>query len=111
MSALFFDHLVIKEELEFELNSYQLSAEDKDDLIAIIDTTLTHHVLNVLLNYLPKELHEEFIAGFQKNPDDVGHLNYLKSHAHPEIEKEIKKIAAKVKSEILTEIRKHRKKK
>jgi len=111
MSNLFFDHLVIREEIEFELNSYVMDREEREELVGIIDATLTHHILNVILNYLPKDKHEEFMSKFRDHPDDEIHLKYLKIHAHPEIEAEIKMQAAKIKREILTEIRKSRTKK
>lgn len=106
MSTLFFDHLVIREEIEFVLNSYVIDSVDRDELIAIIDSSLSHNVLNVILNFLPKERHPEFMANFRDAPADPAHMEYLKVHAHPEIEAEIKKQAAKIKAEILSEIRK-----
>jgi hypothetical protein len=108
MSHLFFDHLVIREELEFELNSYILDPQDRQELVDIIDSTLTHHVLNVILNHLPRDKHPEFMAKFRDHPDDESHLEYLKTHAHPEIEAKIKTQAVKIKQEILAEIRKSR---
>jgi hypothetical protein len=106
MSKIFYDHLVIREELEFELNRYSLDPEDKEEIIDIIDRTLHHHILNVILNYLPKEKHPEFINRLHASPGDEALIDYLKTHAHPEIEAEIKKQAARVKQEILAEIRK-----
>jgi len=111
MSTLFFDHLVIKEELDFELNSYQLTSEEREELLEIIDEILIHQILNLVLNFLPKDTHEEFTALLHQSPHDESLLEYLKNHANPEIESEIKKHASKIKSEILSEIRKHRKKK
>jgi hypothetical protein len=108
MSTLFFDHLVIREEIEFTLNSYVISPDEREELIEIIDNTLTHHVLNVILNHLPKEKHAEFMSAFYDRPDDVAHLEYLKVYAHPQIEAEIKKQAAKIKADIVSEIHKHR---
>lgn len=111
MSKLFFDHLVIREEIDFELNSYTLDTEDREELLEVIDQTLIHHVLNVVLNHLPKAKHPEFVAKFHAAPNSDALIDYLKTHAHPEIESEIKKQAVKIKSEILSEIRKARSKK
>ena len=111
MSTLFFDHLVIREEIEFTLNSYVISPDEREELVEIIDNILTHHILNVILNHLPKEKHVEFMSAFHDRPGDVAHLEYLKIHAHPQIEAEIKKHAAKVKADIVSEFFKHRKKK
>jgi hypothetical protein len=106
MSKIFYDHLVIREEIDFELNRYHISAVEKDEIIDIIDQTLHHHILNVILNYLPKDKHDEFITKFHSSPGDETLIEYLKIHAHPEIETEIKKQAAKVKKEILADIKK-----
>jgi hypothetical protein len=106
MSKIFYDHLVIREEIDFVLNSYRLDPEEREEIVDIIDQTLHHHILNVILNYLPREKHPEFISRLHASPGDETLLDYLKTHAHPEIEAEIKKQAAKVKQEILAEIRK-----
>lgn len=108
MSTFFYDHIVIREEIEYVLNSYRLDSAEKDELIEIIDSTLSHHVLNVILSLLPKDKHIEFMSGFRDNPSSDTHLEYLKNHAHPEIEKEIKNQIRKVKSDIISEIHKSR---
>jgi hypothetical protein len=109
MSTLFFDSLVIREEIDFELNLYHLNLEDKAELLEIIDQMLIHHILNLIFNHLPTEKHHEFISLFQASPhDDRLLISYLKIHAHPEIESEIKKHASKIKSEIIAEIKKSR---
>ncbi len=106
MSKIFYDHLVIREEIDFELNRFQIDPEEQEELISLIDQTLHHHILNVILNHLPKEKHTEFISRLHAKPDDDTLIDYLKTHAHPEIEAEIKKQAAKIKKEILADLKK-----
>jgi hypothetical protein len=106
MSKIFYDHLVIREEIDCELNNYKLDKEEKDELIEIIDQTLHHHILNVILNHLPKDKHPEFISKLHTNPGDDGIMEYLKTQIGPYIEEEIKKQSHKVKQDILSEIRK-----
>ncbi len=106
MSKLFFDHLVIREEIDIYLDSCRISDEEKAELVQIIDQTLINHILNVILNHLPKNKHAHFVAEFHAAPHDTGHLDYLRLHAHPEIEAEIKRHAQKIKQEILGEISK-----
>jgi len=56
MSKLFFDHLVIREEITAHLDTFVMDQEEKEEIIRIIDENLHHHVLNVILNHLPKTL-------------------------------------------------------
>jgi hypothetical protein len=106
MSKIFYDHLVIREEIDCELNNYKLDKEEREELIEIIDQTLHHHVLNVILNHLPKDKHPEFIKKLHAGPGDDQLMEYLKSEIGPYIEEEIKVQSRKVKAEILSEIHK-----
>jgi hypothetical protein len=106
MSKLFFDHLVIKEEIDIELSRFNLTDEEKSELVEVVDQTLINHVLNVVLNHLPKDKHSDFVSRFHAAPHDLGLLEYLKVHAHPQIEEEIKKQVDKIKKEILSEVKK-----
>jgi hypothetical protein len=106
MSKVFYDHLVIREEIDCVLNNYRLDKEEKEELIQIIDQTLHHHILNVVLNHLPKDIHREFIELLNKDPGSDALMDLLKIHS-PEVEFEIKKQAQKVKREILDEIHKN----
>lgn len=108
MSKVFYDHLVIREEVDCELNNYQLDKEEKDELIDIIDRTLHHHILNVILSHLPRNKHPEFISKLHADPGSEGIMEYLKTQIGPYIEEEIKKQSRKVKQEILSEIRKNK---
>ena len=108
MSKVFYDHLVIREEIDFELNRHALDPQEREELVEIIDQTLHHHILHTILKSLPSDKHSEFVSKFQAAPHDESLLAYLKTHAHPEIEAAIKKQAAKVKREILAEIKKSR---
>jgi hypothetical protein len=106
MSKIFYDHLVIREEIDGELNNYKLDKEEKDELIDIIDQTFHHHILNVILNHLPKDKHPEFISRLHTDPGNDSLMEYLKDQIGPYIEEEIKKQSRVVKAEILSEIRK-----
>jgi hypothetical protein len=106
MSKLFFDHLIVREEIEVELNGYKLDAEERAELLDIVDQTITNEVMNVILNHLPKDKHRDFISLFSSMPHDLSLLDYLKQHAHPEIAEKIKTHSAKIKKDIIAEIRK-----
>lgn len=106
MSNLFFDHLILLEEVAGELDAYELDVQEKEELVGLIDQTLHHHTLNVIFNFLPNEKHPEFVEKFRQNPHDQALLEYLKQEIKIDIESEIKKQAQRVKKEILQEISK-----
>lgn len=106
MSKIWYDHLVVIEEITSHLDQFEVDPEEKQELIDLIDQTLHHHVLNVLLNHLPNEHHYEFIASFHTNPADEKLLDYIKSKVQVNIEEEVRKQATRIKKEILNEIKK-----
>ena len=85
-----------------------LDSEELAELIKIIDETLRHHTLDLILTHLPNQHHEEFLIKFNSDPHDQTLLDYLKIHI-PDIEPKLKDHTSKIKAEILRDIRKSRK--
>lgn len=106
MSKIWYDHLVLHEEITLELDRYEIDAEEKTELVNLVDQILHHHVLNVILSHLPQEHHSVFITGFHQNPGDHQLLDFVKSRVKVDIEAEIKKQADRIKTEILRDIQK-----
>ncbi len=106
MAKTFLDHLIILEEITSELDVYDLPADEREEILGLINHTAHQHILNVILNHLPPEHHESFLIQFQKAPHDPELLAFLKKEIKADIESEIKIQAKKIKSEILAEIKK-----
>lgn len=104
MAKIFYDHLIQIEEIHIELDKYHLSVEERSELIQIIDETTHHRVLDTILTHLPKEKHEIFLKKFHAAPHDNSLLDFLKEDVK-DIEDKIKLEAKKLKSEILSEIK------
>lgn len=104
MAKIFYDHLIVFEELIAELNS--LDNESKQEIIGLMDETLHHHILDTILTHLPKEHHGEFLERFHKAPHDPELLLFLKQYAVVDIEEKIKEKAKKVKRGLLSELKK-----
>lgn len=104
MKQIFYDHLVIREDIEVELDRYRLDVNDREEILRLVDETLHAEVLHVILSKLPKEKHRKFLTHFHTNPADPDLLSELKKDIS-DIENEIQTVAAKVKSEILSEIK------
>lgn len=110
MKKVFYDHLVLIEEVVMELDTHELDPNDREELIRLADENLHHQVLDLILKELPKTKHEFFLDHFQKAPEDEKLLHYLRREIGEEIEERIKVEAAKVKKEILAEIKRTKKK-
>lgn len=108
MSKIFYDHLVVREEIVAELDKHKISIEEREELVQLVDENLHHHVLDTILSNLSKEKHEEFLVKFHNTPFDIGLLDYLKVEID-DIEEKIKEVAKKVKKELLSEIKRARK--
>ena len=61
MSKLFYDHLVNIEEIIIVLSEYDISEDDRQQILSTIDETIHHHVLDIIFTHLPREHHEEFL--------------------------------------------------
>ncbi len=100
----FYDHLVAVEEVTTVLKNYNLSVDEHGEITQLVEKTIHHEVLNIILKKLPKEKHEDFLNKFRAAPHDKNLLDYLKREVG-DIEEEIKKTAEKIKREILGEIK------
>lgn len=109
MSQVFYDHLIIIDEVTTELDSYNLTSAERQTIIDLIDQTLHHRILDIILSSLPADKHEDFLSRLHRAPYDRKLLDYLRAETGIDIETEIKKEAQKVKQEILTEIRRSEK--
>ena len=107
MAKLFYDHLIIIEEVIILLDQKKTDVKEKEKLLAIIDDTLNHRILNIILTHLRKHHHEEFLKKIAHHPYDSGIMLFLKEKTTVDIEKEIMKTANNVKRSVIKEIHNH----
>lgn len=108
MSKIFYDYLIIFEELEDVIRSEEVEPEEREEIHQLIDEMIHHRVLGCILDHLPREHHEEFLERFHETPYDEGLIQYLqeKTPEEVDIEAKIKEEVAKLKQELLEEIKK-----
>ncbi|MBI2405554.1 hypothetical protein HYV21_00665 [Candidatus Microgenomates bacterium] len=108
MSKLFYDHLIIFEEVEEAIRNEELEPEEREELHQLIDEMLHHRVLGCILDHLPREHHEEFLERFHETPYDEGLIVYLqeKTLKDLDIEEKIKEAVEQLKQELLLELKK-----
>lgn len=101
MSKLFFDHLLVLEEVEIFINTSAKTKEEKEELWNLVDGIVQTRVMDVILTKLPRAHHEEFLEKFSSFPHDERLLDYLKEKVEDieeEIQKETKLIASEITS-------------
>ncbi len=106
MSIIFYDYLIVLDEVESEIKATAKTREEKEELWQIVDETLHHRIMDVILSRLPRESHEEFLEKFTQSPHDRQLISYLREKIKDDVEVIIHEEIAKLKKEILSEIRK-----
>jgi hypothetical protein len=106
MSKIFYDDLVVFESLEVHVKNIAQTPEEREELWKIIDETLHHRMMGCILDYLPEELHEEFLEKFHHAPHDEGLFDYLDEKTQKDIRAIVKEEIIKLEQELLKELRK-----
>jgi len=104
-AKIFYDHLTITQEVTVELDRYHIDVSEKEELIQLVDETMHHRILDLILRNLPQDKHEMFLTNFHKAPHDPSLLEFLKKEISVDFEKQIADEANKIKKEILAEIK------
>ncbi|OGY25770.1 MAG: hypothetical protein A2Z24_01270 [Candidatus Woykebacteria bacterium RBG_16_44_10] len=105
--SVFYDHLVGLDDIHNEILEFDLPTRQHYHLLQIVDSTLHHEILNVILLEIPVEVHEHFLVEFNNRPHDPAHLDYLKLFS-PEIEDKIRSRANLTKAKIIEELQRQR---
>lgn len=111
MSKMFYDHLILIEELMLEIDALDVPDSDKERAKQLVDEILHHEVLTHILDLLPEENHEEFLEQFHRMPFDPQLLKYLDEKIETSVHQELTNLGIKLKKEILKDIKKHTTKK
>jgi len=105
MSKLFYDNLIVLDEVEILIKNNATSKEEKEELWGLVDEMVTHKVLEKVLDKLPREHHEEFLELFHKCPhDEVVIFGYLKEKTGKDVKKELRRELEDISSDILREM-------
>ena len=105
MSKVFYDHLIILEEVETEIKNVTETPEEKEELWKLIDEIVHHRILGSILDVLPREHHEEFLTKFHEAPHSEYLLSFLDERTEESIEEIIRKEIKNVEKELLLEIK------
>lgn len=105
MSKLFFDHLVELKRIDKEIRKVAATAEEREELWALVDEIIHHRVMGCILDRLPRDSHEEFLEMYHKSPHDETYImTYLQEKVGTDIEQFLKNEIDNLGDEILGEI-------
>ncbi len=105
MSKIFYDHLIILEEVDLEIKKISQSSEEREELWRIVDELVHYNVLICILERLPKEHHGDFLERLHASPHDERIINFLNEKVGDNIEKILEEKIKSLEKDILKEIR------
>ena len=106
MSKVWYDHLIILEEVEVELDKLEMDRDERREMEHLIEEMIHHRVMDRVLTHLPRKHHEEFLSRFTKTPHDPALIHYLDEKIEASVEKHVKDEMSKLKREIFNDLRK-----
>jgi hypothetical protein len=106
MSKIFYDRLIVLEEVEAEIKKAAQTQEEKEELWGLIDEIIHHRVMGTLLDRLPRDNHEDFLVRFHKAPHDDSLMDYLSQQIGENVEELIRREIGELAYELIKEIRK-----
>src|SRR3989344_3003364 len=104
MSKLFYDHIIIIDDVHEKMSALQLPSDEYKELVYIIDSIIHHRVVTRILDLLPREVHEIFLQKLHDNPSDSNHVHFINRHIESDIVVELTLIADSLRKELLEEI-------
>jgi hypothetical protein len=106
MSKLFFDRLIELKEIDKQIKKVVKTAEEREELWALVDEIVHHKVMGCILDKLPREHHEEFLELFHRSPHDEELLfTYLRGKVGDNIESLIKQEIGVFSADLLKDIK------
>lgn len=90
MAHIFYDHLINWQKLHQNLNTLGLSGEERIELVELIEESLHTEILILILDQLPKELHDEYVERFSLAPHDPAHFIFISLHCRVSIDELIR---------------------
>ncbi len=104
MSKLFYDHLIIFEDLESEIKDVFETSEEREELWQLVDEIIHHRILGCIFDCLPDEHHHHFLTLFHETPYDCELIHFVSELAETNIEDVISEELSKLQKELLQEM-------
>lgn len=86
MATVFYDHLIPWHKVERYLVAIQPTADEKWELLEVIEETVHTQVLTLVLEHIPQTSHDAFLERFHAAPHAEEHLVFIKSACTDDVE-------------------------
>ena len=106
MAILFYDHLIIKSEIESLLATSEEPENQKGKALQLIDDVIFQGIVSFLLEKLEPHHHRTFLTHVHERPYDPEIIAYLRDHVGPNIEEDLRAEADKLIKMILQDLQK-----
>lgn len=97
-----YSHLVEVESIIYELDQMNLSSEEKLHLAKLVDSSLHHTILNVVLSQLSDKDKRKFVSYINDNDDDK--IWKFLNEKVADIEIKVRKVADDLKKELVEDL-------
>jgi hypothetical protein len=104
MSKLFYDHLIVLDDIIIELDKYEIPRGEREKVLDTLDEIIHQYILDTILFHLPQQHHNQFLTDFTQSPHSPSILAFVKEKTRVDIEREIKKTVKSIKKKILQDI-------
>lgn len=104
MAIIFYDHLFSKQQVIDLINEVEEAENLRAKLHQVVDDILYQGIIIMLLNKLSEKKHHVFLEMVHERPYDTEIILFLREHAHPNIEDDIKAEAEKLLVTILKDM-------
>jgi hypothetical protein len=104
MSTVFYDHLIVLDEIHEIVVSVSDSHEEKMELWNLVDHIIHKRVLVKILDLLPREDHENFLERFHAAPYDENHILFINARIDGDVSTHIVGEIKLFKNELLKEL-------
>ena len=101
MSKIFYDHLIVLEEVNIQIDEVAKTSEEKEELWKLVDEIIHHRVMSAILEKLPEKHHKIFLKTFYASPYDEQLISYLNEKIDDDIEKFIGREIKSLSDELL----------
>ena len=101
MSKIFYDHLIVLEEVNIQIDEVAKTSEEKEELWKLVDEIIHHRVMSAILEKLPEKHHKNFLKTFYASPYDEKLISYLNEKIDDDIEKFIGREIKSLSDELL----------
>lgn len=106
MSKIFYDKVLNLDKLDREIKKIAKTPEEREEVWQLVDEIVHHKAMGCILDRLPSENHEEFLAMFDANPySERALFGYLNDKIGQNIEEILEQELGGIAYELLTEIK------